>query len=214
MSGMSSTSFLFSEGNTTVSMPALWAASTFSFTPPMGSTRPLSVISPVIATFFLTALPVRADTIAVASVMPAEGPSLGVAPSGTWIWMSYFLWNSVSIPSNSALERMKLTAAIADSFITSPSCPVSSSFPLPSMMVTSIASVSPPTGVHASPVARPTSSFSLALSYLNLLAPRYFSIFDGVIVTDFLLPDTSALAAFLQRLAISLSRFLTPASLV
>ena len=31
-----------------------------------------------------------AEAIAVAMVMPAEGPSLGVAPSGTWIWMSTF----------------------------------------------------------------------------------------------------------------------------
>src|SRR5438046_206887 len=47
-----------------------------------GSTRPLSVISPVMATSCLTAMPVMVDTIAVAIATPAEGPSFGVAPSG------------------------------------------------------------------------------------------------------------------------------------
>ena len=40
------------------------------------------VTSPVIAISFLTGFPVRADTIAVVMVIPAEGPSLGTAPSG------------------------------------------------------------------------------------------------------------------------------------
>ena len=54
----------------------------FSLIPPTGSTLPESVISPVMARFFLTLRPVNADIIAVAMVMPAEGPSLGIAPSG------------------------------------------------------------------------------------------------------------------------------------
>ena len=33
---------------------------------------------------------VRAEAIEVAMVMPADGPSFGVAPSGTWMWMSTF----------------------------------------------------------------------------------------------------------------------------
>ena len=48
----------------------------------MGSTRPRSVISPVIATSLRTGMPVSALTIAVAMVMPADGPSLGMAPAG------------------------------------------------------------------------------------------------------------------------------------
>ena len=64
-------------------MPILYAASAFSFKPPMGRTLPRSVISPVIATDFLTGFLVNAESIAVAMVMPALGPSLGVAPSGT-----------------------------------------------------------------------------------------------------------------------------------
>ena len=64
-------------------MPARRAASAFSFKPPIGSTLPRSVISPVIATLFFTGSPENAESTAVAIVMPAEGPSFGVAPSGT-----------------------------------------------------------------------------------------------------------------------------------
>ena len=46
-------------------MPSLNAASDFSFKPPIGKTFPLKVISPVIATLFLTGLLVNADKIAV-----------------------------------------------------------------------------------------------------------------------------------------------------
>ena len=54
----------------------------------MGSTCPVSVISPVIATSSCTGRPVSSDTRAVAIVMPALGPSLGIAPAGTCTWMS------------------------------------------------------------------------------------------------------------------------------
>ncbi len=57
--------------------------------PPMGSTCPLKVISPVMATLAWTFVPVTADSMAVAMVMPAEGPSLGTAPSGICRWMSW-----------------------------------------------------------------------------------------------------------------------------
>ena len=63
----------------------------FSFSPPMGSTRPRKVTSPVMATSRRTGAPVRADTMAVVMAMPAEGPSLGTAPSGKWTWMSLVL---------------------------------------------------------------------------------------------------------------------------
>ena len=72
-------------GTQTVRMLAFLAASIFSFRPPMGSTRPRRVISPVIATSERTLRPVMADSMAVAMVMPAEGPSLGTAPSGMWM---------------------------------------------------------------------------------------------------------------------------------
>ena len=53
--------------------------------PPTGSTWPRRVISPVIATLRRTGCAVKAEMSAVASVMPAEGPSLGICPSGTWM---------------------------------------------------------------------------------------------------------------------------------
>ena len=62
--------------------PAAFAARSFSFKPPIASTRPRSVISPVIATSGRTAWFVTAERIAVAIVIPALGPSFGTAPSG------------------------------------------------------------------------------------------------------------------------------------
>ena len=58
-------------------IPLRCAASAFSFRPPIGSTWPVSVISPVIATSSRTRRPVISDTSAVAIVMPALGPVLG-----------------------------------------------------------------------------------------------------------------------------------------
>ena len=78
-------SLRFLSGTSTFFMWAIFAASTFSFRPPMGSTRPLRVISPVMATFADTFRPVTAESMAVAMVIPAEGPSLGTAPSGMWM---------------------------------------------------------------------------------------------------------------------------------
>jgi|GEM_PF-5923184 len=46
-----------------------------------------------------------AETMAVHMVMPAEGPSLGMAPSGTWTWMSTSLWKSDFRPKESERER-------------------------------------------------------------------------------------------------------------
>ena len=63
-------------------IPAYFAASIFSFSPPIGSTRPRRVISPVMARSARTARPVMAESIAVAIVIPADGPSFGTAPSG------------------------------------------------------------------------------------------------------------------------------------
>ena len=65
-----------------------WAASAFSLRPPIGSTCPVSVISPVIATSLRTGRPISSEASAVTIATPALGPSLGVAPAGTWMWMS------------------------------------------------------------------------------------------------------------------------------
>ena len=62
---------------------------------------------------FRTGREVNADKMAVAMVMPALGPSLGVAPSGTWTWMSVVSNFSAGIPYLSACERIKEIAANA-----------------------------------------------------------------------------------------------------
>ena len=84
----------------TVFRPARWAASTFSRMPPMGSTWPVRVISPVIATSSDTGCPRASDTSAVAIVMPADGPSFGTAPAGTWMCTSFPSNESRSRPSS------------------------------------------------------------------------------------------------------------------
>ncbi len=62
------------------------------------------------------------------------------------------------MPSSACRERMNETAAVADSFITSPSWPVSVSFPVPGIAVVSMKRMSPPTGVYARPVDTPTDA--------------------------------------------------------
>ena len=87
-SGTSERSFSLSFGRIASKIPARCAASSFSLSPPMGSTLPRSVISPVIATSWRVGMLVSALTMALAMVMPADGPSFGIAPSGTCTWMS------------------------------------------------------------------------------------------------------------------------------
>ena len=48
---------------------------------------------------------VRAEISATAMVIPAEGPSFGVAPSGMWMWMSTSSWNVGLRPRRRALDR-------------------------------------------------------------------------------------------------------------
>ncbi len=57
----------------------------FLLYPPIGMTLPRSVISPVMAMSCFATFPLSIDTIAVVMVTPADGPSLGIAPAGTWI---------------------------------------------------------------------------------------------------------------------------------
>ena len=62
-------------------MPARCAASTFSLIPPTG-TNPVRLISPVMAVSLRTGFAGhRREASAVAMVIPAEGPSLGMAPT-------------------------------------------------------------------------------------------------------------------------------------
>ena len=213
--GMSARSFSLSFGMMMVLMPARCAASTFSFTPPIGRILPRSVISPVIATSVRTGTRASAETSAVARVMPADGPSFGIAPSGTWMWTSVFLLNSFGMPSSSAFDRTQLMAACADSCMTSPSLPVSVRWPRPGMSVASVTRISPPTSVHANPVATPISSFSSAMLGRNRGTPRYSVTFSGVMPSWKALPCTTTLRATLRQIEFSSrSRLRTPASRV
>ena len=72
----------------TVVIPPRSAANSFSFKPPIGIAFPRKDTSPVIAISRRTGIWVSTDTIDVTIARPAEGPSFGVAPSGTWTWIS------------------------------------------------------------------------------------------------------------------------------
>ncbi len=80
-------------------------------------------------------------------VTPAEGPSFGIAPAGTWICRSVSFNRSSSSPSVIAFDRTHVSAACILSFITSPICPVIVKPPLPFILFASIKSTSPPAGV-------------------------------------------------------------------
>src|SRR3989442_1205898 len=148
--------------------PARLAASTFSLIPPTGRTRPLKVISPVIATRSRSGRRVSEDTSAVTIVTPAEGPSFGMAPAGTWMWISFAWKKSGSIAYSSEWLRTQARAACMDSCITWPSWPVIvKPFP-PFMMFASTKSTSPPDGVHASPTATPGCRVRSTISVSNL----------------------------------------------
>ena len=77
-------------GSMTVLRPARAAATTFSLMPPTGRTRPRRLISPVIAVSLRTGRSVSSEASAMNIATPALGPSFGMAPAGTWMWMSLF----------------------------------------------------------------------------------------------------------------------------
>ena len=83
-SGISSRSFSFRRGIMISRMPARFAAMTFSLIAPTGSTFPVNVTSPVMATSLRTFRFKASDASAAAMATPALGPSFGTAPDGTW----------------------------------------------------------------------------------------------------------------------------------
>ncbi len=95
---------------------------------------------------------------------PALGPSFGIAPAGTCTWRSKCLKADSGMPRSSACARTHECAAWADSRITSPSLPVIVIRPDPRERLASINKMSPPTGVHARPVATPGTSVRSATS--------------------------------------------------
>ena len=98
-------------GRVTALSPARAAATTFSLMPPTGSTKPRRLISPVIAVSLRTVRWVNSDTSAVYIATPAEGPSFGIAPAGTWTWMSLASNSFWSMPSPAARPLTSDSAA-------------------------------------------------------------------------------------------------------
>ena len=156
----------------------------------------------------------RAHTIAVAIVTPADGPSLGIAPAGTWMCRVCFSNTSRSMPSSAAFDRIQDSAARADSRMTSPSWPVRMNSSLPSIRVTSTATTSPPTSVTTRPVADPVWSSASSSPYSKRGGPRYSSSFLTSTTVLRLRPSATCLATLRMMLASSRSRLRTPASLV
>ena len=83
-------------------MPARRAARIFSRTPPTGRTRPVSVTSPVIARSVWMGSSRNRLISAAAMATPADGPSLGTAPAGTWMCTSVLLKREASSASDLA----------------------------------------------------------------------------------------------------------------
>ena len=119
------------------------------------------------------------------------------------------------MPIFKALFLTIVIAALIDSCITSPNCPVKIYFPLPGITAVSTLSSSPPTSVQANPFTKPTVFSFSASPCLNLLTPRKsLRLFLSTLMLFNFLLSKSFLTTFLHILDISLSRFLTPASLV
>ena len=114
-----------------------------------------------------------------------------------------------------ACVRSHDNAARADSFITSPSWPVSVSDPVPAIRDASMNSTSPPAGVQARPIATPGSLVRSSISSSrNLGAPSISTTTSGVISIGASLPSARRRATFRHSAPISRSRFRTPASRV
>ena len=101
---------------------------------------------------------VSSEASAVAIVMPALGPSFGIAPAGTWMWMS------CSANQSSAVERSSRVAAHARERrlrrLLHHVAELAGERELARCRASRVASMkrtSPPTGVHARPVATPGS---------------------------------------------------------
>ena len=146
--------------------------------------------------------------------MPALGPSLGVAPSGTWMWRSFFSRRSFFAFDFWNIFFATVRAAWIDSCITSPREPVFMILPLPADSAASICNSSPPTEVQARPLTCPKEFWSSCWPYLNFSGPKMFLTTLLSISLVALPPSERSLTFFLQTLFISLSKFLTPASRV
>src|SRR5207244_10982923 len=116
-----------------VAMHVSNAESTSSYQTQRGSSSPRKEISPVMATSLRTGRPENNEASATKIATPALGPSFGVAPAGTWMWMSDFSSTSGWTPSSRERALTSDSAACALSFITSTSWTVRISLTTPGM---------------------------------------------------------------------------------
>ena len=147
-------------------MPRRCAASTFCFRPPIGSTRPCSVTSPVVPTVCFTGRPLSSDARAVVMVTPALGPSFGIAPAGTCTWNSR---SSKTSSGRSPAPRRGAQIGQRDARgllhdVAELAGQRQAAGPLAFMPLASTKSMSPPTGVNARPVATPGTAVRIAAS--------------------------------------------------
>src|SRR5438093_556108 len=84
--------------------------------------------------------------------------------------------------------------------MTSPSLPVSVRWPLPGINVASVTRISPPTSVHARPVAMPISFVSSAIVLRKRGTPRYCVTLSAVIYSAKFFPSTTNLRAAFRRI--------------
>ena len=169
------------------------------------------------ATSSRTGQPEISDISAVAMVIPALGPSLGIAPAGTCRCRSCLANQSSgsSGASSAAWERTCDSAAWADSRITSPSWPVRISWPEPGIAVASTNRTSPPAGVQASPVATPGWLVRRRVSEKNRRLPSSSRArFSEIVTRRVSFPSAACRAILRQTVPISRSRLRTPASRV
>ena len=161
-----------------------------------------------------TVRPVSSEASAMNMATPALGPSLGMAPAGTWMWMSDFSNRRHRCRGRRLRDLTRVSAAWALSFITSPSWPVRMSLPLPGMRVASTNRMSPPTGVQARPVATPGTLVRMATSCSKRGAPRMAARSPSPIGTLSTAASAMRMATWRHTAPISRSRLRTPASRV
>ena len=149
-------------------------------------------------------------------VIPAEGPSFGIAPAGTWMWISCSAKKFSSMPSRVAFDRTHVKAACIDSCMTWPICPVIMKPPLPFMLLASTNRMSPPEGVQAKPTTTPARLVRSAISpSLRILMPPRNSCTISLVTTSLsVLPSAIRRACLRQMVPRLRSRLRTPASRV
>ncbi len=149
-----------SAGMRTSLIPASYAARIFCWTPPIGRTFPIIVISPVMARSLRTGRPVRAETMPVTMVIPADGPSFGTPMKVARTATSKFWRQSSAMPTTSCFALMYWAAASMLSLITRCIDPSGTIRPVPFVACISKRRRHPWSPATASPITSPTAGAS------------------------------------------------------